>query len=651
MIEQPDSNDIDKISFKSKTVFAAFFSCLLITYGAALLLNFAMFDSWSLFFDPVDIFHNLYFGSGRFFYGILIKLAAWYVETPNDLHVLRLISIIGFALISLTIYTLLIRLRVKKYPAFLISLFQLFLPPVMESVNYSASYCSSFAGALAILAGMLFCLEYVNKKKYQLPGKRGLLFFPILPTSLLILALMIIQTRSLMVFLTCTITLTVADFRKIGELRKFLFNFLFWIFCTFVAYIVLVKLSLFIKYGHTSIHRGGELPVLMDIIQNSGRLADRYLSTLNLFFLKRNWGVELFVATLILFGVFLRSKQISLKKNVIRCSIYFTELVSYHLFIILIAFLPFIATYTFIFSPPRYLSAVYSIVGFLFIHSLWNVLPAPTTRFSMAFAEDTRKITTTVVVFLGMFFAANGSLQGIIIPQYWEYRYLVKQIREKPRSEYDRIHIIKPEVFEGPAENTFKRAMFGEPSMQRSNTQEPMVKRAFEELEMKIPYITYGRNFFAADKHDFVINMRNLRNFRQGETSPISWGTTLDYTYGFYGNFPQNTDKSPSNFFGTGSESRINISSFKPRKSMLDVEYIPPSLDYKLEFSLNNKKIPGDFKSYIISQDQTGETQLSLPLELKKGLNLFKIIYSELPLGMVTNPPGAKVLFKSIHLK
>jgi hypothetical protein len=142
--------------FGEPWTFFCYLAVFLFTYSSCFTCSYAFLDDYKIFEEALTgkkNFFNLMLISGRPMYALLNYIALLPLQKIGDMRLLRLISVIGIAILAWLVYRILTRCGLPRRFAFLLGIFIGFLPPFQVYASWSIACYFPYA---AILSGMAF---------------------------------------------------------------------------------------------------------------------------------------------------------------------------------------------------------------------------------------------------------------------------------------------------------------------------------------------------------------------------------------------------------------------------------------------------------------------------------------------------------------
>ena len=192
---------------------------LLLCYSAVLVAPYGFYDDYT---DLSDSFHGRTWPvvkrimHGRPTYALLEGLSLPYLSSIGDLRYLRLLGVVGLALLAWSVYRRLVCVQWGSYQALCISIIMCMLPPFQVYAAWAATAFYPFA---AVISGVAFSLaqrsfdEDYGLYKWSLVGRSILL---------LLLALTIHQSVAMFFWVFVVIGVLTPDASFVSMRRRFL---------------------------------------------------------------------------------------------------------------------------------------------------------------------------------------------------------------------------------------------------------------------------------------------------------------------------------------------------------------------------------------------------------------------------------------------
>ena len=405
------------------TIFC-YLAVFLFTYSSCFTCSYAFHDDYTILEDALTgghEFFKLMLRSGRPTYALLSYITLFPLQKIGDMRLLRLMGVIGIAILAWLVYRMLTRCGLPRCFAFLLGMFIGFLPPFQV---YAAWSIASYFPYAAILSGLALWMAEKSCRTERLNLWRiGAAVF------LLFLAITIYQPAAMFFWVFAAIISLVPSERPLKEVLRHLAVFLIIGFiAAFFGYVVVLLFNKILWVTQSEIFPRARLANDLSV-KASWFFSEVLLNAANLVKLVPSPFIAVTVGLFSLMGLALQFRsnyQTLLAKLGIAC------------LLVPLAYLPNLVIAE-NWASYRTQSALTSLLSFYFFFACLG--------FSQLLRKQGKTVLTAglalVTLFSGVMAAYQVTLE-FVLPQSVELAYLRSQLQPKALAQARNIYFIAP---------------------------------------------------------------------------------------------------------------------------------------------------------------------------------------------------------------
>lgn len=479
-------------------VTALYFLVYVLIYGLVLVVPYGFFDdllqtAFNLEGNLEPIFSQIVHG-GRILYAIVTLFTFSHIGSVQQLMVLRLIGLVGYVLLSTSLYAFLRRSTLPIPVSFLLPVLMLSMPPFQV---FAAWAITAFFPYAAVLTGISV---WLIDRHYPTPMKRN--FFMAVAILLECCALSIYQPIAMFFWvyaairLFCPVQFPAVAWRRFGKYAGVA------VAALLVSYIVSVQWIPRILFGQLNTFERTRL-VSSPLEKMVWFVKQPLVDSLNFTNIEPKLGLASLFALVIGIGLFLYFHEERVQDR-------FLHLLLAGILVPL-SLLPNLVVEE---SWASYRIQV-SLVSLLTLYGMLAMI-----GFSRMVRITLRERSVATLAALVTAFASLSAMRNVVVefvlPQYIEYRFLIFQLGKGDLDHASTVYFVRANWTDSIAP-VVRADEFGMPSSYPTWMPKPLVYLALHEVnpgKQGLPVIVAEEGTFNPPPHSIVVDMRKIRAFR-----------------------------------------------------------------------------------------------------------------------------------------